>query len=174
MSNTFNYNISDIVPLELYVQANDGSGKEGESPTVSIRDLENEFYLNFDTNVFSLGSGSEGSNKKPYLTDFGGGLYRKVWDSSTAVAASMKLTAEYEISSGSFKGKDFDYLFFSSFETDVSIIRQIETGRWKIIDNQMIFYGEDGTTPLLVFDLKDNLGNASMVNVFERVPSGSI
>ena len=173
MSEVFNYSVGDIVFLELYVQSNTGEGKEGLYPTVQIRNLENGYYLDFVTNIFSSGSDSEGSNKRPYLTDLSNGLYNKVWDSSTAVTTSMKLAAEYEISSGSFKGKDFDYLFFSSFETDISIIRQIETGRWKIVDNQMIFYKEDETSPLLVFDLKDNTGNPSMTNVFERI-SGSI
>ena len=175
MSEVFNYSVGDTIFLELYVQSNTGEGKEGVQPTVSIRNLETDYYLDFNTNIFSFGSGSNGDSKKPYLTDFCNGLYRKVWNSSTAVTASMKLAAEYEISLGSFKGKDFDYLFFSSFETDISIIKQIECGRWKIIDNQMIFYGEDETTPLLVFDLKDNLGSPSMTNVFERVKvSGSI
>jgi hypothetical protein len=174
MSEVFNYSVGDTIFLELYVQSNTGEGKEGLYPTVSIRNLETEYYLDFNINVFSLGSGSNGDSKKPYLTDLGGGLYRKVWDSSAAVTTSMKLVAEYEISSGSFKGKDFDYLFFSSFENDISIIKQIESGRWKIIDNQMIFYEENGTTPLLVFDLKDNSGVPNSVNVFERIPSGSI
>ena len=36
---------------------------------------------------------------------------------------------------------------------DVAIIKAIETGRWKILSDQMIFYDTDGTTPLLTFDL---------------------
>jgi len=175
MSNTFQYSIGDIVVLELYVQSSLGEGKEGEQPTVSIRNLENNFYLDFNINVFSFGSGSIGSGKKPYLTDIGSGFYQKIWDSSQVVSGSMKLAAIYEIASGSYKGKDTDYLFFSDFEAKISIIKQVECGRWKIINNQMLFYEEDGTTPLLVFDLKDSIGNPSMTNVFERVfVSGSI
>lgn len=173
MSDVFNYNIGDIVYLELYVQSNTGEGKEGLYPTVSIRNLENNYYLDFDINTFSSGSGNEGSSKKPYLTDCNDGFYRRIWNSTSAVISSTKLAVDFEISSGSFKGKDVDYLFFSSLNSDIEIIKQIETGRWKIIDNQMIFYMEDGTTPLLVFDLKDNTGSPSMTNVFERV-SGSI
>lgn len=174
MSSNFQYSVGDTITLELYVQSNTGEGKEGEQPTVSIKNLENNYYLDFDNNSFSLGAGLVGSSKKPYLTDLGEGFYQKVWDSSLAVTAPMKLAVIYEIASGSYKGKDIEYLFFSDFEAKISTIKQIECGRWKIVDNQMIFYGEDEITPLLTFDLKDNMGNLSSTNVFERTPSGSI
>ena len=174
MSNIFQYNIGDTVILELYVQSNTGEGKEGEQPTVSIKNLENNYYLDFDNNNFSSGSGSVGSSKKPYLTDLGEGFYQRTWDSSLAVSGSMKLTAIYEIDQGSYKGKDVEYLFFSDFEANISIIKQIECGRWRIINNQMIFYKEDEITPLVTFDLKDGDRKPSMTNVFERTPSGSV
>jgi len=172
MSNTFQYSIGDEVVFELYIQSLDGEGKEGETPTISVKNLENNFYLDFDTNIFSSGSG--GGLKKSYLIDIGEGFYQKSWDSSLAVSGSMKLAAIYEVASGSYKGKDIDYLFFSDFESKISTIKQIECGRWKIENNQMVFYNEDGITPLLTFDLKDVLGNPSIVSVFERVPSGSV
>ena len=55
-------------------------------------------------------------------------------------------------------------------QDDMTIVKLFETGHWKIIDNQMIFYGADDVTPFLTFDLKDDGGLPSMVNVFERVP----
>lgn len=54
----------------------------------------------------------------------------------------------------------------------VNIIKQIESGRWKIENNQMTFYEEDGATPLLVFDLFDAMGAPSMTGVMERVKVG--
>jgi hypothetical protein len=53
---------------------------------------------------------------------------------------------------------------------DVTLLRKMESGRWKIIANQMIFYDEDGVTPLRTFNLKDQIGAPSMSSVFERVP----
>ncbi|RLG47589.1 MAG: hypothetical protein DRN90_04760 [Thermoproteota archaeon] len=47
---------------------------------------------------------------------------------------------------------------------------KIQTNRWKIENNQLIIYDDDGVTPLIKFDLKDKLGNPAEVNVFERVP----
>lgn len=51
----------------------------------------------------------------------------------------------------------------------LSIIRKIETGNWKIEDNQMIFYDTDGVTPVLTFNLFDENGVPTMENPFERV-----
>jgi len=53
----------------------------------------------------------------------------------------------------------------------VELLRKIQTNRWKIENNQLIIYDDDGETPLLVFDLKDKLGQPTEINVFERVPT---
>jgi len=56
--------------------------------------------------------------------------------------------------------------------TDITLIRKVETGRWRIDDvtNTMIFYDNDNVTPLLTFALKDVSGLPSAVNIFERDP----
>lgn len=46
----------------------------------------------------------------------------------------------------------------------------IGAGRWKIQGTQLIVYDSDGVTPLLTFNLKDDLGNPSNTRIFERVP----
>jgi hypothetical protein len=58
-----------------------------------------------------------------------------------------------------------------ALEATVSDIKEMEYGRWLIDENnnQMIFYGIDNTTEIARFDLKDKDGNASYINVFERV-----
>jgi len=53
----------------------------------------------------------------------------------------------------------------------VELIRKIQTNRWKIENNQLIIFDDDGVTPLRVFNLKDKYGNPSEVNVYEREPA---
>ena len=53
---------------------------------------------------------------------------------------------------------------------DVSLIRKIEEGRWKIENNQLIFYDSDGETILRSFDLFDKKGEPTEVEPFERNP----
>lgn len=57
----------------------------------------------------------------------------------------------------------------ASIATDLAVVKKVETGRWKIENNQMVFYDDDGVTPLLTFDLKDAAGDPSSTSVFERV-----
>jgi hypothetical protein len=52
----------------------------------------------------------------------------------------------------------------------ISTLYKIDTGRWKIQNNQMIFYDSDGLTELLKFNLKDENANPTMVKPFERTP----
>jgi hypothetical protein len=58
-----------------------------------------------------------------------------------------------------------------ALQADLALVRQVETGRWRILGDQMIFYGTDDVTPILTFDLKDQAGLPTMENVFERVPA---
>jgi len=59
----------------------------------------------------------------------------------------------------------------TDIRTDLAFIKKIESKRWKIVDNQMVFYDDDNTTPLITFDLKDKSGVATESNVFERMPA---
>jgi hypothetical protein len=51
----------------------------------------------------------------------------------------------------------------------VSTIRDIETGKWEIVANQMIFYSPEGDE-IARFDLFDQSNNPTMQNVFRREP----
>lgn len=62
---------------------------------------------------------------------------------------------------------EFDFYTILGLAT---IIKKIESNKWKIDNNQMIFYDDDNTTVLYTFDLKDANGNGTERNVFERVP----
>jgi len=60
---------------------------------------------------------------------------------------------------------------FDSLQTDVTFIKDVEGGRWKIDSglSQMIFYKEDGTTEIARFNLLDSAGTSTVTNPFERV-----
>jgi len=53
---------------------------------------------------------------------------------------------------------------------DAELLRKIETGRWKIINNQLIIYDTDGVTPLKIFNLKNKEGQPNEENVYDRIP----
>lgn len=49
-------------------------------------------------------------------------------------------------------------------------MHQASLGRWKVENNQLTLYKEDGVTVLRTFDLKDGDGLPSSSQVFERAP----
>jgi len=55
-----------------------------------------------------------------------------------------------------------------AIKNDVDFIKNIEGGKWKIINDQMIFYASDNETEVARFNLFDEAGNPSMINVFSR------
>jgi hypothetical protein len=50
----------------------------------------------------------------------------------------------------------------------VEIIRQIEMGKWKIENNQMVFYEEDNVTEIMRFNLFDEAGGPANTDIFDR------
>ena len=97
-------------------------------------------------------------------------IYRYVWTTEMAPGAYF---AEYVLvdtnSNENVTVEDVDVLDLA-IKADIDMIRIIESGRWRILNNQMVFYAEDGTTPFMTFDLFDENGLPSSVNVSERRP----
>jgi len=60
------------------------------------------------------------------------------------------------------------YKVQSNETAGVGNILKIEKNRWKIINNVLTFYDNDGTTVLYSYNLKDVSGKATMRDVFER------
>lgn len=53
---------------------------------------------------------------------------------------------------------------------DVERVLKIEQGRWQIKNYQLTIFDTDGTSPLVVFDLKDKLGKPTEEEPYERDP----
>ena len=52
---------------------------------------------------------------------------------------------------------------------NMTIIKQMYSGRWEVTENQMIFYEDDNLTEVMRFNLFDENGDPAMVDVFERI-----
>lgn len=158
MGQIVNYNVGFKVNL-MFVYTENGVGVSGLNIRVALRDVISGKYLDFSDNMWkSVGW----SQKYVVLQDKGNGLYEYIWDSWPAVKDVKVVIAEYEVLTSDYEANDFDVLTFGLTEI-------IESGRWKIENNQMKFYGPDGTTPVLIFNLFNKLGLPAEVNVVERV-----
>lgn len=125
----------------------------GLTPTIDIVNIDT------DTSVISGGSMIQSTSMAHhYYYDF------VAYDSSINYA----ITVDGGVSlSGN---ERYHFSEIESVKDDINIIKAIETGRWRMVSNQIIFYDSDGTTPLYTFDLKDGDGNPTMENPLERVP----
>jgi len=56
----------------------------------------------------------------------------------------------------------------TALQTDVTFIKDIEGGRWRLVGTQMIFYKDDNTTEVARFNLFDENGGESASDTFER------
>lgn len=60
-------------------------------------------------------------------------------------------------------------LDISNIELDMAFIKAIESGEWKIDNNQMIFY-DSGSSEIARFNLFNNAGQPTNEDVYRRVP----
>ena len=189
MGNVYDYQVGETVPLELNYKEN-GLPVTGLSVDVEIRDTATNKYLDFADDTWKS---SGWTTKSVALNDIGNGQYQYMWDSSSAITADMIVSTEYDVTTSNYQATDKDVLMFGivnvdtaaiaaavwnrqmdqhtidgSFGKGVNMIFQTETGRWKIENNQMIFYKEDNVTEVMRFNLYDHDGNPSMSIVADR------
>ncbi len=138
--------------ITLTKSVNFGSGN-GSLSTIGYRLLDTNGTLSGSRVTSGVGEMLDGagiySASIYFSTSFSGSI---LWDTG---ASSPEYAAEE----------------YHSVEEQISFIKSIEGGRWKIdtSTNKMTFYDDDNATKIASFDLKDSDGSASTSSVFERV-----
>ena len=127
-----------------------GFGKTRTGKTVQYRILDHtgaELEAYTATGVFELAHGQYGLQKS-FSSAFPGFIQWKNVTDDIIVAESI--------------------IVVEDIVSKIVDVFKIETGRWKIINNQMIYYDTDGVTALYTFNLLDSAGNATMQSPAER------
>lgn len=141
-----------LIPKGTYITlvANFGSRRNGKTVQYQV--------LNYDLTV-----------KQDYtasgVIELGGGIY------------GVRLSFS-EIFSGyvRFKEVEDDLILLEpisvvdDFISKIATIFSVETGKWEIVANQMLFYNE-ADEEILRFDLFDDAGNPTSIRPFKRVPA---
>jgi len=123
--------------------------------------------------VYSVAAGGTETNilASTALEEASSGKWRYVWSPTTLAVGQYII--EYDlIDTDTIQtrvGEDLIVRDIAS-QTDLLIIKAIQTGRWRIYLNQLFLYGTDGVTVTHLFNLKDADGNPATNNVTERVP----
>jgi len=97
--------------------------------------------------------------------------WRYIWSPGSLPAGNY--FAEYDLTDTDgiqFVGVENVDVFDVAKQVDLNLIKQIESGRWRIANNQMTFYDTDGNT-ILTFNLLDQSGTPTMGQVYERTPA---
>lgn len=118
------------------------------------------------TGVYQLTSGS--GIYAAYVTfpdDFRGQL---LWDTGIAFLTTSYATEQYNAEENDPRVGDNNRIL-TSLTGSIQQLLDITEGKWKIVNNQMLFYKKDNTTLVATFNLFDDQGNPSMDSVFERV-----
>jgi hypothetical protein len=90
-----------------------------------------------------------------------------LWDTGEASPTIAYANEQYNVEENDPIVKDV-YAQTLQISSNISFLRNIEGGRWKIYNNQMTFYAEDNLTVVAVFDLFDINGTPTMDQVAER------
>lgn len=111
--------------------------------------------------VYQVVSGCYAANVS-YPDNFNGQI---VWDCPAAGA----LSASFAVENYDFRVADI-WHETNGLTGSIQSLLDVGYGRWKILNNQMIFYASgSSTTPVATFNLFDDAGNPTMDAVFERV-----
>lgn len=150
------------------------------NPTIRVWDLATDALIVTDAAMFEVGDGwykynfATYASSKSYLVrcDGGAGLpvnerYVVTGNNEPSTDAISTAVWDEQLSSHSMVGTAGKIVM--DIRDSIETIFNVETGRWKITNNQMIFYDENDAV-LLTFDLFDASGNPTMKQVYERRP----
>ena len=162
--------------LQLSLLGDDGKPVSGQTVTYSVRDAsdgseETSGTLVYANNVYSksVTLTTAGEYYVTYTTPAG---YEDAID-----IIAVKDYADYKATVTGMALEATSQLIktetdkISSLVLDsakIEKILQMETGRWKITANTMVFYEDDNLTEVATFDLYDASGNPTMTDVVER------
>ena len=147
---------SDYSPIEnalIFAQVLDANGDPGNSATVILNLFNSDGTKYLDTKTMT------------YI-DSSNGLYKYAF---TAPSGTQRMIADIAVTGPTAYGSES--VCVSELASNTSSVKKIQSGRWKIVSNQMIIYDSDNETPLLTFDLKDSSGQPAESNIIERVPA---
>ena len=142
------YSPSETAYVFSQVLNADGSPANTATVTITVFKSDGTKLVNAQSMVYITGSN---------------GLYQY---SFTAPADVARMIAD--VTSASPVAYGVEAICVAEWADQVDKIKKIESGRWKILSNQLLVYDEDDTTVLYTFDLLDSSGNASSTEIYER------
>jgi hypothetical protein len=163
-----------------------GVPEPGLTPTLRIRDVSTNALVVTDDSMTEVGDGWYKYDFTVYdpdtdyvvRCDGGAGLsgsdrYAFAGTDSESGDLIAKTVQPYILTDATpFKGADIAAIKSDTDQaaTMLALIQQVERGSWEVKGVQMFFYEPDNVTPLLTFNLFDDQGNPTGVNIFKRVP----
>lgn len=151
-------NQSQIV-FEVSVSSPDGTPKTNvNSSTVRVYQIQSgsEVDILASTSLSQVGSSN---------------VYRYIWEPTTLAIGEYFVEYYFsDLDSKEIRTVEDLIVLNTPTAEDFATILAVETGKWEIVNNQMIFYEEDDETELLRFNLFDADGNPTSTSAMKRVP----
>ena len=102
------------------------------------------------------------------VVEIGNGMYGIAISIDEEMNGFMQWKGEESGSNTLYAGSSLTVV--EDFIDKIGRVLKVTSGRWRILNNQMIFYDSDSATPLYTFDLKDSSGDPTESDPYERVP----
>lgn len=138
---------------------------------LSIRRVSDGYWYDFDDSTFK---NTGWTTRQQVMTEVDAtndsGVYSESFDTSVITNPTADDTYELRVDCVSAVNvPQVGEIKVGQFVDDITFLKDIEGGRWKIEGVQMIFYKSDNLTEVARFNLFDAAGNpTSAVEVFER------
>ena len=191
------YPVGEEVELELVYKINDLT-VSGLTVNVSLRRTDDNYYFDFADNTWKpyssvitpavqLNDIGDGVYQRKWDSTYVGAVPRQVVASYEVTSAGYEAIAEDTLMFGvssvdpasvaqavwsknpiPFVGTPTFGGMMNDISDKVAFIKDVEEGRWRIENNQMIFYKADNTTEIMRFALFDITGAHTMDSVAER------
>ncbi len=161
-------NPADQASIEAAIAAAEENIRGGVQTLQTIYSKLGTHDSNMENTIEVLETALRGTNNKDLsvlssqLTLHDNSIHSGITDITTAIS-----TTESNIRGGD-QSLETIKTSLDAAREDLTFVKNIEGGRWKIKSNQMIFYAADNETEVARFNLYDSGGSETSTNVYDR------
>jgi hypothetical protein len=156
--------ISNIFPIAATVSDTNGNIISGEDVYFDIRYTDDTPLIPANIGIMHESTVASGIYKQDISIDIAGSFICYI-----TCAGYPTTTKDIVVNQETVAEEVWSDTLATALLTDVEFIKDVEGGRWKILNKQLIFYKEDNITEIASFDLFNKLDEPTDVDVYERV-----
>lgn len=150
---------------------NEGLAQGGTSDTITLNALASSVDNAYKNQIIFIRSGTGEDQARRVLSYVGSTRIATIchnWDTTPDTTSAYVMLPNIVLPEEVIADEVWTSVLGAEVRSQLEYIKDVESGRWKMENDQMIFYKADNMTEVVRFNLYNQSGSPAMENIYER------